>query len=106
MMRKIFHIEIHLDGGSGAGVSIKPVSFLVIQGTSVKLLPVEHSCTIDRILDYMPELCEKAEKMMDKITNNKTETEEIKIQKPKVKKVSMNYKYDYDMPENEKSDEE
>ena len=54
-------------GGSGAGVSIKPVAFLVVQGENVKLLPVEHNCTIDRIIDYMPELCEKAEKLMDKL---------------------------------------
>lgn len=60
-------------GGSGAGVSIKPVAFLVVQGQTVKLLPVEHSCTIDRILDYMPELCEKTEKMIEKIMNKKLE---------------------------------
>lgn len=60
-------------GGSGAGVSIKPVAFLVVQGQTVKLLPVEHNCTIDRILDYMPELCEKAEKMIEKIMNKKLE---------------------------------
>ena len=53
-------------GGSGAGVSIKPVAFLVIKDDTVKLLPVEYSCTIDRIIDYMPELFEKAEKMMKK----------------------------------------
>ncbi len=38
-----------------------------MQGENVKLLPVEHNCTIDRIIDYMPELCEKAEKLMDKL---------------------------------------
>lgn len=84
-------------GGSGAGVSIKPVAFLIVQGENVKLLPVEHSCTIDRVLDYMPELCQKAEKMIDKMMNKKEETEEIKIQKPKIQKVNMNYKYDYDI---------
>ena len=52
-------------GGSGAGVSIKPVAFIIVQGQTVKLLPVEHSCTIDRILDYMPELCEKTEKIIE-----------------------------------------
>jgi len=83
-------------GGSGAGVSIKPVAFLIVQGNNVKLLPVEHNCTIDRILDYMPELCEKAEKMMEKMMNKKEEKEEINIQKPKIQKVDMSYKYDYE----------
>lgn len=86
-------------GGSGAGASIKPVAFLVVQNDMVKLLPIEHNCTIDRILDYMPELCGKAEKMIEKMLNKKEETEEIKIQKPKVKKAGINYNYKYDTSE-------
>jgi len=93
-------------GGSGAGVSIKPVAFLIIQGENVKLLPVEHNCTIDRILDYMPELCEKAEKMINKMMNKKQENEEINIQKPKMKKVAINYKYDYDTEKHENKNED
>ena len=58
-------------GGSGAGVSIKPVAFLVVKDENVKLLPVEYSCTIDRIIDYIPDICEKAEKMMENIKNKK-----------------------------------
>ena len=75
-------------GGSGAAVSIKPVSFLVIQNGMVKLLPVEHNCTIDKILDYMPEMCEKAEKMMNKLMKKDDAElkENIKTQRPKIKK--------------------
>ena len=58
-------------GGSGAGVSIKPIAFLSVQGDLVKLLPVEHKCSIDRILDYVPELCQKTEQIIDKIINKK-----------------------------------
>lgn len=64
-------------GGSGAGVSIKPVAFLIIQGENVRLLPVEHNCTLDKLLDYVPELCNKAEKMMDKMIKTK-ESNDIK----------------------------
>lgn len=91
-------------GGSGAGVSIKPVVFLVVQGENVKLLPVEHNCTIDRIIDYMPELCEKAEKLMDKLIKKDENKEEVKIQKPKIKKVGIDYKYDYKQPEENSKD--
>ena len=86
-------------GGSGAGVSIKPVAFLVVQGENVKLLPVEHNCTIDRIIDYMPELCEKAEKLMDKLIKKDENKEE-----PKIKKVGIDYKYDYKQPEENSKD--
>lgn len=91
-------------GGRGAGVSIKPVAFLVVQGENVKLLPVEHNCTIDRIIDYMPELCEKAEKLMDKLIKKDENKEEVKIQKPKIKKVGIDYKYDYKQPEENSKD--
>lgn len=91
-------------GGSGAGVSIKPVAFLVVQGENVKLLPIEHNCTIDRIIDYMPELCEKAEKLMDKLIKKDENKEEVKIQKPKIKKVGIDYKYDYKQPEENSKD--
>lgn len=60
-------------GGSGAGVSITPVAFLVIQGNCVKLLPVSHSSTIDKLLDYVPDLMEKANNILNKQMNNKKE---------------------------------
>ena len=46
-------------GGSGAGVNITPVAFLVVQPNTVKLLPVDHSSCLDRLLDYVPDLIEK-----------------------------------------------
>ena len=51
--------KLPFGGGSGAGVSINPVAFLVIQEGSVKLLPVNHSSAIDRVLDYVPDLFEE-----------------------------------------------
>ena len=61
-------------GGSGAGVSINPISFLIVQQDKVKLLPVNHSSCIDKILDYLPELFEKAEEKVER----KNKPEEIK----------------------------
>ena len=58
-------------GGAGAGVSINPIAFLVVQSNVVKLLPVDHSNTLDKILDYMPDLIEKANCMMNKCLQNK-----------------------------------
>ena len=65
-------------GGSGAGVSISPVAFLVVQQNNVKLLPVEHCSAIDRLLDYVPDLMEKANYVLNKSMQNKKE--EIKNQ--------------------------
>ncbi len=58
-------------GGAGAGVSINPIAFLVVQSNLVKLLPVDHANTLDKILDYMPDLMEKVNCMMNKCIQNK-----------------------------------
>ena len=64
-------------GGSGAGVTINPIAFLVIQPNNVKLMPVNHSSSLDKLLDYMPDLMEKANltkediKFIEKLENEK-----------------------------------
>ena len=70
--------KLPFGGGSGAGVTINPVAFLVIQSNNVKLMPVNHSSSIDKLLDYVPDLIEKTNNMMNRIVNNKKEeTEKI-----------------------------
>ena len=53
-------------GGSGAGVTINPVAFLVVQEENVKLMPVEHESCIDKLLDYIPDLMQKINEMFNK----------------------------------------
>lgn len=72
-------------GGSGAGVSINPIAFLVVQPDVVKLLPVDHSNPIDKILDYMPDLIEKANCAMNKCIQNKKELREKVVNNMKKK---------------------
>ena len=60
-------------GGSGAGVSINPIAFLVIQPNNVKLMPVNHSSSLDKLLDYMPDFMEKANNMMNRCVQTKKE---------------------------------
>ena len=70
-------------GGSGAGVNINPIAFLVIQGNNIKLMPVEHSSSIDKLIDYVPDLLEKANSLINKEMQNKKEEkkEEMKMEK-------------------------
>ena len=53
-------------GGSGAGVNINPVAFLVVQANNVKLLPVSHSSAIDKLLDYVPDTIDKVNNLVNK----------------------------------------
>ena len=60
-------------GGSGAGVSISPIAFLVVSPNNVKLLPVNHSSAIDKLMDYVPDLMEKVNCYLNKSMQNKKE---------------------------------
>jgi sporulation protein YtfJ len=55
-------------GGSGAGVSIVPVAFLVVKGESVKLIPVAPpaSTTIDRVIETVPEVIDRVSDFIKK----------------------------------------
>ena len=58
-------------GGSGGGVSISPVAFMVVGQGQIKLLPIGANLTpVDRILDFIPGLIEK---INDKFGNKKVE---------------------------------
>lgn len=61
--------KLPFGGGSGAAVSINPVAFLVVNGDNIKLLPINHRSSIDKLLDYVPDLIEKMNKMMGQNNN-------------------------------------
>lgn len=42
-------------GGSGAGVSVKPIAFLIIKDDMVRLQPVNYDTSVDRIIDSVPQ---------------------------------------------------
>ncbi len=55
-------------GGSGAGVNIVPVAFLIVRGTSVKLLNIAPpaTTTVDRIIEMVPEVIDKVSELVNK----------------------------------------
>ena len=55
-------------GGSAAGVKIDPVAFLVIKDGTPRVLPVAVPpvSTVDRIVEMVPDILDKAEKYFDK----------------------------------------
>ena len=58
----------HFGGGTGAGVSIAPVAFLVIKDGITRVLPVgvPPVSTVDRVVEMVPDLMDKVEKYFDK----------------------------------------
>ena len=82
-------------GGSGAGVTINPIAFLVIQGENVKLMPVNYSSSIDKLLDYIPDLLDKTNNMINKCMQKPKDKEKTKGEnKEKEQKKSEKVKMD------------
>ena len=54
--------------GSGAGVKVEPIGFLVIQNGSVRLMNVTPpaSGTVDRIIDMAPQVMDRIDQFLDK----------------------------------------
>lgn len=78
-------------GGTGAGVTMTPVAFLVISGGDVKLLQVQSfSNTADRMVGMVPEVIDKVNSVISGLTNKEkggeksqepaTDTEEKTVQ--------------------------
>lgn len=75
-------------GGSGAGISINPVVFVVVTKESIKVIPIEHSSVIDKLMDYVPDLMEKANLIVNKSIEKEEKNKDSKQNKQnKVKKV-------------------
>jgi sporulation protein YtfJ len=51
-------------GGTGAGVTVRPVGFLVVSAKRVRFLPVDDRAMIDRLLDEAPEILAKLQGIM------------------------------------------
>ena len=67
-------------GGSGAGVTVTPVAFLVINKEDVKIISVESSAsvsTIDKALDVLPSVLDKIKTIFKK---NGPKKEKIEIE--------------------------
>jgi sporulation protein YtfJ len=50
-------------GGSGGGVTVQPVAFLVVGGGQVRMLPVDRNAMFDRLLDMAPQLISQVQSM-------------------------------------------
>ena len=62
-------------GGSGAGVKMDPVAFLVVRGGNVRLIPVGPMpmTTLDRVVDMVPDVVDKVTAFIDQRKADKTE---------------------------------
>ncbi len=75
--KKDYKADECFGGGSGAGVSIQPVAFLIVGDGQIKLLPVSTSENpVGKIVDYIPDAIDKISGL---IKSKKKEKEPIEI---------------------------
>ena len=68
-------------GGSGAGVSINPVAFMVVGQGQMKLLPVSVNSSVSKLLDLVPELMEKVNEALKKGFDSKKNAKKTEYKK-------------------------
>lgn len=58
-------------GGSGGGVSVTPIAFLVVNASGVRLVPLENAIHLyERILDMTPQLVDKIQGVVRQMGKN------------------------------------
>lgn len=62
-------------GGSGAGVSVQPMGFLVVGNGQIRLLPVDDSHALfDRLIDVAPQMLNQVQNMFNRGGNHEAST--------------------------------
>lgn len=69
------HQDIPFGGGSGAGVSVKPMGFLVVRMNDVRLLSVNGNSLAERVVDLAPQFIDKIEGVMQRKDRNRPGTD-------------------------------
>ncbi|MDY0408671.1 GerW family sporulation protein [Virgibacillus soli] len=80
-------------GGSGGGVSVTPIAFLIVNGKGVKMVHLDENVHIyEKIIDFAPKAVEKIEQMLKESfgnqNSNKSSEEKGKFKKLKRAKLS------------------
>ena len=62
-------------GGTGCGVRVEPLGFIVVKEGSVRMMNVipPANNTLDRLIDLVPVVADRVDEMIDKIKEDKAE---------------------------------
>lgn len=69
-------------GGGGAGVTLTPVAFLVINNgnVSVKYISEGPDASVERVVGMIPDLVDKLTEVVDKLKGKKSDTPEVVVE--------------------------
>ena len=64
--RAVEPVDFPVAGGSGAGVSVQPVGFRVVQDGCVRMLPATCATVADRVVELIPTVMEDVKNLFGK----------------------------------------
>lgn len=68
-------------GGSGGGVSITPVAFLIVNAQGIKMVHLDESTHIyEKMLEFAPQAVEKIQKMLNEMKSSSKKQKKKNIQ--------------------------
>ncbi|MNI01229.1 putative spore protein YtfJ [compost metagenome] len=71
------HVALPFGGGSGGGVSITPIAFLVVGKHGVKVVPLDNQTHImERLIDSAPQVVDKIQSMVKGMKGNSSQVSE------------------------------
>ena len=62
--------KLPFGGGSGAGVHISPMAFLVVRDGTTRLMTLNGTSPVDKLIDLVPDVVEKANNFINKSMEN------------------------------------
>lgn len=69
-------------GGSGAGVSVQPVGFLVVGKDKIRLLPVDANTVVERLIDLTPQVLDRLQEILGHKKGESLNKETMTILRP------------------------
>lgn len=79
----------YFGGGSGAGVSIQPVAFLVVNNGDVKMLNMEFDGAVDRVISMIPDFADKVGDLFKKMSKKKDKDNDGEVKVVEEKKTTV-----------------
>ncbi|SDK43467.1 GerW family sporulation protein [Sediminibacillus albus] len=73
-------------GGSGGGVSITPIAFLIVNQKGVQMIHLDqHTHLYEKLLEFAPQAMDKIQEIIDQSTGNSNKSKKSKEEKSKSK---------------------
>lgn len=58
--------DLPFAGGTGAGVTVQPMGFLVVRNDCVRLAPAQYAAPVERVIEMIPPLLSDVRRWIDK----------------------------------------